>query len=151
MRRPSGPRRLSDAWGSWDEVGGGKKSVQGPNSRGSDAMRGIQTGQRRRVKRTRGFFIKAGGWIWCGGSSSAKMLADQQDLGMEWNGMVLEVRIVVELCVLCWALATVGDLRRGPCWYGIGWCKLVVGTASATEALPRVPGFLPRLPPSPSP
>ena len=106
---------------------GKKKVVQGPNSRGSDAMRGIQTGQRRRVKRTRGFFIKAG-WIWEWWQLERKDVGGSARFGngVEWSGMVLQMRIVVELCctvlcVLCSALATVGDLRRGPCWHRIGW------------------------------
>jgi hypothetical protein len=133
---------------------GKKKVAQGPNSRGSDAMRGFKQDRDGGSNVPDDSLSRRNG-SGSGGSSSAKMLADQQDLGREWSGVewVLEMRIVVELCctVLCSALATVGDLRRGPCWYRIGWWwarhrppKL----SWLAESLSRSP---PKLPPSLSP
>jgi hypothetical protein len=42
---------------------------------------------------------------------------------VEWNGVADEdcCRAVLYCAVQCSALATVGDLRRGPCWHRIGW------------------------------
>jgi hypothetical protein len=65
------------------------------------------------------------GWIWEWWQLERKDVGGSARFGngVEWSGMVLQMRIVVELCctALCSALATVGDLRRGPCWHRIGW------------------------------
>lgn len=115
-----GPRRLSDVWGVGTKW---KKKLFRDRIRGA-VMRceGFKQDRDEGSNVPEDSLSRRGG-SGSGSSSSAKMLADQQDLGMEWSGMVLQMRIVVELCctVLCSALATVGDLRRGPCWHRIGW------------------------------
>jgi hypothetical protein len=140
-----GPRRLSELGRS------GKKKLFRNRVRGA-AMRceGFRQ-DRDEGSNVPGDSLSRQGGVWSGDSSSAKMLADQQDLEMDWSGMVLQMRIVVELCctVLCSALATVGDLRRGPCWHRIGWRGgHGIGHRRSRRSLSS---HCPRLPRSPSP
>jgi hypothetical protein len=105
--------------GSWDEVEGKKKSCSGTEFEGQrcDARDSNRT-------ETKGQTYQR--ILYQGGVDLEWWQLERKDVGGSarfGNGMVLQMRIVVELCctVLCSALATVGDLRRMPCWHRIGW------------------------------
>ncbi|PMD65234.1 uncharacterized protein K444DRAFT_174767 [Hyaloscypha bicolor E] len=141
MRRPSGPRRLSGAWGGWDEVGGKRKcsgtEFEGQRCDARDSNMKETTGQTyQRI-------------LYQGGGGSGVVAARAQRCWRisriwEWNGVGGE-----DCCrpVLCWARNSWGP----PSWAVLvrHWLVQLGGGHSighgSSSSCPRLPPTPPSL------